>query len=54
MQAKAAKRTVARTRAPDMKHMHQSLIVTVSTWDIYADLVEDAAIIRIQAALVEE
>ena len=30
------------------------MIVTVSTWDIYADLVEDAAIIRIQAALVEE
>jgi hypothetical protein len=54
LQAKAARRTVARTRAPDFIHTHQSLVGTVSTWDIYADLVEDAAIIRIQAALVEE
>jgi hypothetical protein len=34
--------------------MHQFLNSTVAILDIYADLVEDAAIIRIQAALVKE
>jgi hypothetical protein len=34
--------------------MHQFRNSTVSTLNIYADLVEDAAIIRIQAALIKE